>query len=115
MNRVHQNLRLYTPPVEPAEEHLPYEPRDIIPMRSKRTTIISGRFTAPVDRARIIHDNAVCPECSALDVEPLELQDGMISPRNRMPVPGTATIVGFHCNSCETEWPVYELITRRNG
>lgn len=115
MNRMHQHLRLYNPPEEVVEEQTTFEPRDIIPIRRKRATIISGRYAAPVDRARVIRENAVCPECEALNVEPLELHDAVISPRNRMPVPGTATIVGFHCNSCDTEWPVYELITRRNG
>ena len=113
MNRLH--LRLYEPPADdPTVEQI--EVRDIIPFQSRnRTTIISGRLTAPVDRARIIRENAVCPECSASDVEPLELQDAMISPKNRLPIPGTATIVGFHCNDCETEWPVYQLTSRRNG
>ena len=50
-----------------------------------------------------------------MDIEPIELQDAVISPKNRLPIPGTATIVGFHCNDCGTEWPVYELTTRRNG
>lgn len=113
MNRLH--LRLYEPPEEISESEEPFEPRDIIPMHRGRTTIISGRLTAPVDRARIIHDNSVCPECTSLNIEPLELADAVISPRSRMPIPGTATIVGFHCNSCATEWPVYELTTRRNG
>lgn len=113
MNRLH--LRLYEPPEEIPETKDAFEPRDIIPMHRNRTTIISGRFTAPVDRARIIRDNAICPECSALDIEPLELTDAVISPKSRLPIPGTATIVGFHCNSCTMEWPVYELVTRRNG
>ena len=114
MNRLH--LRLYNPPAEPSESPEEFEPRDVIPLERNRTaTIISGRFTAPVDRARIICDNSVCPECSGVDIQPLELQDAMISPKSRLPVPGTATIVGFHCNACSTEWPVYELTTRRNG
>ncbi len=113
MNRLH--LRLYEPPEEVSEPEAEFEPRNIIPMHPRRATIISGRLTAPVDRARVIRENSVCPECSALEVEPLELSDATISPRSRLPIPGTATIVGFHCNSCATEWPVYELMTRRNG
>ncbi|MEO2018763.1 MAG: hypothetical protein ABGZ53_30820 [Fuerstiella sp.] len=113
MNQLH--LRLYNPPPE-SEPESPRQKRDILPFASrKQTTIISGRLSAPVDRARIIRENSVCPECSQMNVEPLELQDAVISPKNRLPVPGTATIVGFHCNACSTEWPVYELKTRRNG
>lgn len=116
MNRLH--LRIYEPPTEPvADNDTPQlESRDILPFSSRRaTTIISGRLTLPLDRARIIRENSVCPECSHHDIEPIELQDALISPKNRLPVPGTATIVGFHCNDCGTEWPVYELSTRRNG
>ena len=113
MNRLH--IRLYEPPQEnePEEE---FQAQDILPFRQRgRTTIISGRLTPPSDRARLIRSNAACPECSKLDVEPLELQDAVISPKSRLPIPGTATIVGFHCNDCGTEWPVYELTSRRNG
>ncbi len=114
MNRL--KLRIFEPPVESPEPNDPVEARDIIPFVSRgRTTIISGRMAAPADRARIIRDNAVCPECSKFDIEPVELQDAVISPKSRLPIPGTATIVGFHCNDCGTEWPVYELTTRRNG
>ena len=90
--------------------------RNIIPFEShKQTTIISGRYVEPVERARLLSDNSVCPECDRANIEPLELADGVISPKSRLPIPGTATIVGFHCNECGTEWPVYELTTRRNG
>lgn len=117
MNRLH--LRLYEPPQEDAQVETKVElteDRHVIPFRShRRATIISGRITPAVDRAKILHDNAACPECSRHDIEPLELQDAAISPKSRLPIPGTATIVGFHCNDCGTEWPVYELTTRRNG
>ena len=87
---------------------------DIIPIdRGRRSVVISGRFMEPADRARIIQQNNCCPECSLHDIEPLELADALISPKSRLPVPGTATIVGFHCNDCGTEWPVYELSRRK--
>ena len=117
MNRIH--LRLFTPPEEPTAQEPDFMDTDrphILPFRSRnKATVISGRFTAPVDRARMIHENGVCPECEQTNVEPLELEDGLISSRSHQPVPGTATIVGFHCNNCGTEWPVYEMTTRRNG
>ena len=114
MNRL--KLRIFEPPAETPEPEEQLEARDILPFASRsRTTIISGRMTAPADRARIIRDNAVCPECAKFDIEPVELQDAIISPKSRLPIPGTATIVGFHCNDCSTEWPVYELTTRRTS
>ncbi len=117
MNRTH--LRLFTPPEVPVVEEQDFMDTDrphLLPFHSgRKATVISGRFTAPAERARIIHDNSSCPECEFTDVEPLELEDGLISSRNHRLVPGTATIVGFHCNNCRTEWPVYELATRHNG
>jgi len=115
----HNRLRLFAPPEEPSEpaqQFLDMDRPHILQFRSRReATVISGRFTPPADRARMIHENCVCPECNHTDVEPLELEDGLISRGNHQPVPGTATIVGFHCNDCGSEWPVYELTTRRNG
>lgn len=115
MNRFH--LRLFSPleemspdaATQTAEESFD----DIIPIDgARRSVIFSGRFLPPVDRARLLHDNCTCPECARHDIEPLELEDSVISPKNRLPVPGTATIVGFHCNDCGIEWPVYELSRR---
>jgi len=117
MNRIH--LRLFTPSDETTHEDiLPIgsdeSSQDIIPIdRARRSVIFSGRFMPAVDRARLIHQNGICPECGHNDIEPLELTDSVISPKNRLPVPGTATIVGFHCNDCSTEWPVYELSCRK--
>jgi len=58
----------------------------------------------PVNRARSLRTNDRCPKCSRGVVEPLELADGLRS-RNNLPVPGTATLVGFHCLHCDWEWP----------
>jgi len=117
MNRI--QLRIYEPPADAVEDQAPLPPkaeeRWILPFRNEQTTIISGRITPPAERATIIRENSSCPECSSCAIEPLELRDAMISPRNRQPVPGTATIVGFHCEQCGTEWPVYELTSRRPG
>jgi hypothetical protein len=119
-------LRLFTPNEEVSrsseksrysgvQNRLPEDAfEDIIPIdRGRRSMVISGRFMEPLDRARILQQNNCCPECTLHDIEPLELADAVISPKNRLPVPGTATIVGFHCNNCGTEWPVYELSRRK--
>lgn len=127
MNRL--QLRIYQPPEDESQdaqasetpaadtdEHPEAAERHILPFSQQppRTTIISGRMTAPVDRARLLNENHECPECNRSNIEPLELQDAIISPRSRLPIPGTATIVGFHCNECGTEWPVYELNAKAN-
>ena len=56
-------------------------------------------------RARLLRENRNCPHCQHPVVTPLELEDGLLG-RNRLPVPGTATLVGFHCMRCHREWPV---------
>jgi hypothetical protein len=114
MNRF--KLRLYSPPEEETNSlSVSEEPRDILPFEasSRSRFVFSGRFET-VDRARLIRENSKCPGCERHDVEPLELDDAQISSRSRLPIPGTATLVGFRCNDCGCEWPVYEL-TRRNG
>jgi len=58
----------------------------------------------PVHRARTLRENDRCPRCQRSLVEPLELADGLRS-RNQLPIPGTATLVGFHCQRCHWEWP----------
>lgn len=64
-----------------------------------------GRFrNEPVERARSLRTNDCCPRCRRAQVEPLELADGLRT-RNNLPIPGSATLVGFHCNSCHWEWP----------
>ena len=59
---------------------------------------------SPLNRARTLRCNNRCPHCSHGLIEPLELADGVQS-RNSQPIPGTATLVGFHCLSCHWEWP----------
>ncbi|MCH2201287.1 MAG: hypothetical protein MK102_04915 [Fuerstiella sp.] len=117
MTRTH--LRLFAPQEESVltEQDVTDTDRpNILPFRRRsKAILISGRFTAPSDRARMIRNNCVCPECELTDVEPVELEDAVLSRHNHRPIPGTATIVGFHCNHCGKEWPVYELTTRHNG
>ena len=91
------HLRLFEPdaPVALAEQP------EIIPFRpgASRTTDFDV-----LQRSRVIHENRQCPSCHHPVVEPLELRDGLVN-RNGMPVPGTATLVGFHCTRCDYEWP----------
>lgn len=57
-----------------------------------------------VTRAKTMRDNDRCPQCACADIEPLQLSDASIG-RNNRPIPGTATLVGFHCRRCQCEWP----------
>jgi len=79
---------------------------------ARRALVLSGRFTPTLQRARLIHANSECAGCGGHDVEPVELDDATVSWRNGDVVPGTATIIGFHCNDCGSEWPVYEISRR---
>ncbi len=61
-------------------------------------------FTGMLERARKLHANRACPECRYPVIRPLELADAVLN-ENQMPLPGTATLVGFHCQACHYEWP----------
>ena len=115
MNRI--SLRLFEPsdseqePIPVSQNSDAFE--DIIPIeRARRSVLLSSRIMPAADRAKLIHRNSECPQCRKHDIEPLELDDALMSSRNRLPIPGTATIIGFHCNDCGVEWPVYELSRR---
>ena len=58
-----------------------------------------------LSRARCIQANSQCPVCRHPVTEPIELNDGIRS-RSNMTIPGTATLVGFRCQRCGSEWPV---------
>ena len=59
----------------------------------------------PLTRAKALHANRVCKSCGAAGVEPVLLGDGVTDAAGD-PVPGSGTLVGFHCVRCEREWPV---------
>jgi len=67
-----------------------------------------AEFAGPDDgilnRARLIHDNGCCPDCGRSAIAPVEEDDAVLN-RNYRPIPGTATLVGFHCHACRFEWP----------
>lgn len=62
------------------------------------------RLLDPLSRARTIYENRCCCNCGHPVVEPIELDDGILN-RNRLPMPGTASLVGFRCQRCHNEWP----------
>jgi hypothetical protein len=56
-----------------------------------------------VARAQALYENRTCPACDYPVVEPIELDDPILN-RKGLPIPGTATLVGFRCRGCRTEW-----------
>ncbi|MBM4076496.1 MAG: hypothetical protein FJ267_12765 [Planctomycetes bacterium] len=58
-----------------------------------------------ISRARVIYDNRQCRECLSPVVELVQLDDAMVN-RQGLNIPGTATLVGFHCLSCDHEWRI---------
>lgn len=88
--------RLYL--VDDGEPAILSFPANLVRLRGRR-------MMNPVTRARVIHKNSRCPNCRHPAVEPIELGDGLLN-RDNVPVPGTATLVGFHCEACRAEWPL---------
>ena len=56
-----------------------------------------------VARARLMHHNSRCRHCGKASVAPIELDDALLN-RWGLPIPGTATVVGFGCSACGNEW-----------
>ena len=67
------------------------------PVRPPRSDVI--------ERARVLYNNRQCPECRYPVVQPLELDDAAIN-KCGLPIPGTATLVGFRCRGCQAQWSV---------
>jgi hypothetical protein len=74
-----------------------------------RTLTIQRRHSAnrmdPLTRARALHENRCCPRCRRACAVPVDLGDGD-ERYAAMPIPGTATLVGFFCDACGAEWAV---------
>ncbi|HEX6984855.1 MAG TPA: hypothetical protein VF170_05735 [Planctomycetaceae bacterium] len=60
----------------------------------------------PLSRAKALHENRRCRTCGHGSVDPVTLNDGLRDGSGQY-IPGTATLVGFHCRRCHAEWPVY--------
>lgn len=58
-----------------------------------------------VSRAQALYANRTCPFCEYPVVEPLELENAAIDSAG-LPIPGTSTLVGFHCHGCDAEWSI---------
>jgi len=91
-------LRIYAPAFD--DEHEPA----VIPFLDRILSIRPRSRSSAVHRARLWQRNQVCPCCRRITVEPIELDDALFNRKNE-PIPGTATVVGFCCESCGTQWP----------
>ena len=97
-------LRLHQPHgLDDGERDASREPR-ILPFHFYAGRLRGQNRMNLVSRARTLHENRCCPQCDHPVVEPLELDDAILN-RNNLPIPGTATLVGFHCMRCHSEWP----------
>lgn len=72
-------------------------------VRSNRAGRWGESHRQALERAWQLHRNRRCPHCLHPVVEPVELNDALRS-RNNIPIPGTATLVGFRCARCRSEW-----------
>lgn len=97
------DLRVLWPDEESQGNVATLEEPAILPFRSERSQQ-GWRFDI-VARARAIYDNRTCPHCEYAVVVPIELDDATLN-RTGQPIPGTATLVGFRCRGCRTEWSV---------
>jgi hypothetical protein len=64
-----------------------------------------GQSLNIIQRSRLLFENRICRTCGYPVVTPIELNDAQLN-RNRRPIPGTATLVGFRCHGCRAEWSV---------
>ncbi len=77
----------------------------VLPFARFTATVKSHNVLNVASRARSIYKNRQCPYCQHSIVEPVELNDAILN-RNGTSISGTATVVGFHCNDCRSEWSV---------
>ncbi|WP_373652007.1 hypothetical protein [Schlesneria sp. DSM 10557] len=98
-------LSVYWPEEANLSDHSADEPRIIPFRRSSQTAESDPRTLDVVTRARLLFSNRRCQDCSYPVVEPIELADS-VKNRNGLAIPGTATLVGFRCCGCKSEWSV---------
>ena len=97
-------LSVYWPEETGSAEIVTDEPMILPFPKFRRTAEIESRPMDVVTRARILYANRKCRDCGYPVVEPIELEDSMTN-SSGLAIPGTATLIGFHCCGCENEWP----------
>lgn len=99
-------LRLYWPEARGAADGGFFDESEpvTVPFAQRAKRLRDSRLRDCVNRARVIYSNSRCPVCRHPVIDPIELNDGAVG-RSNLPVPGTATLVGFRCERCASEWP----------
>jgi hypothetical protein len=92
------NLSVYQEADEPEE----YDDQ-VISWRFIRRQSGQPSFMEVVQRSRLLHMHRRCKDCGRPTVQPVERNDSVLG-KNRLPVPGTSTVLGFHCDYCQSEW-----------
>ena len=77
-----------------------------ITRRENRLSRTVGQPVTAVTRAEALHRNRCCRFCTHPVVDPVFLNDGIRDGSGQY-VPGSATLVGFHCERCHAEWPIF--------
>ncbi|QDT37225.1 hypothetical protein [Stratiformator vulcanicus] len=102
------NLRVFAGPDVAEDEWTDtcslYEEPDVIPFEAILNRLKPDANLTPVARAKALHRNRQCPCCDHPVVDPVFLSDGVRDGTGDF-IPGTATLVGFHCRECNWEWP----------
>ena len=93
-------LRVFWP--EDFQLPAPARAQQAVAVRSVRAAVVRPDV---VQRARVVRENRICRVCGNSGVLPLVGDDAEVS-RNGRPIPGTGTLLGFHCCGCGCEWSV---------
>lgn len=102
------HLRLYSPEESPAVTGaLCDEEPAVIPFPSIMRCYALPATSDAALRARTIRRNRCCPHCGHAGVVPLRTDD-LLRNRVALAVPGRGLLVGFRCQECAAEWPVFE-------
>lgn len=83
----------------------PDEPRHVLTFQKPERHVRSTSTMELLARTRTLHQNRRCRQCDRPAVVPLHRDDAVLN-RSRLPIPGTATLVGFRCDHCSHEWRV---------
>lgn len=106
-------LRIYAPddatfhvdPCDPYQEsEHPGESPEVLPLHASRMGIHWPTSQIElIQRSRLLHENRKCRHCHRPVVQLIHNNDAFQG-RGQLPVPGTATLLGFRCEYCRRVW-----------
>lgn len=70
---------------------------------SRQSTPVHAPRMDVIARARVLFENRRCRHCGYPVIKPLELDDALVN-QSGLEIPGTASLIGFQCQSCDAEW-----------